>query len=81
MPHSRRYLLPPIIFYCGLSVKKKQFFRNFVSIASFGILGTYIAFAVIAFVLYGFSKLPNILTLPVSPCEATAPTPTPLSTN
>lgn len=62
-----RYLLPPIIFYAGLSVKKKQFFRNFVSIASFGILGTYIAFAVIAFVLYGFSKLPNILTLPVSP--------------
>ncbi len=61
-----RYLLPPIIFYAGLSVKKKQFFRNFVSIASFGILGTYIAFAVIAFVLYGFSKLPNILTLPVS---------------
>lgn len=61
-----RYLLPPIIFYAGLSVKKKQFFRNFVSIASFGILGTYIAFAVIAYVLYGFSKLPNILTLPVS---------------
>ena len=64
---SCRYLLPPIIFYAGLSVKKKQFFRNFVSIAAFGIVGTYIAFAVIACVLYGFSKLPNILTLPVGP--------------
>ena len=61
-----RYLLPPIIFYAGLSVKKKQFFRNFASIASFGVLGTYIAFAVTAFVLYGISKLPNILTFRVS---------------
>ncbi|KAK9850077.1 hypothetical protein WJX84_003336 [Apatococcus fuscideae] len=55
------YLLPPIIFYAGLSVKKKQFFRNLLSIASFGVLGTYVCFAVIAFVLYGFSRLPTIL--------------------
>ncbi|KAK9825253.1 hypothetical protein WJX74_003416 [Apatococcus lobatus] len=55
------YLLPPIIFYAGLSVKKKQFFRNLFSIASFGVLGTYVCFAVIAFVLYGFSQLPTIL--------------------
>lgn len=55
------YLLPPIIFYAGISVKKKQFFRNFASIATFGVLGTYIAFAVIACVLYIFSKLPNVL--------------------
>lgn len=61
-----RYLLPPIIFYAGISVKKKQFFRNFGSIASFGVLGTYIAFAVIACVLYVFSKLPNILNFSVS---------------
>lgn len=61
-----RYLLPPIIFYAGISVKKKQFFRNFASIASFGVLGTYIAFAVIACVLYVFSKLPNILNFSVS---------------
>ena len=61
-----RYLLPPIIFYAGISVKKKQFFRNFASIATFGVLGTYIAFAVIAIVLYGFSKLPNVLNFSVS---------------
>lgn len=60
-----RYLLPPIIFYAGISVKKKQFFRNFASIAIFGVLGTYIAFAVIACVLYGFSKLPNVLNFSV----------------
>ena len=65
-----RYLLPPIIFYAGISVKKKQFFRNFASIATFGVLGTYIAFAVIACVLYGFSKLPNVLNFSVrTPCH------------
>ena len=73
-------MLPPIIFYAGLSVKKKQFFRNFVSIAAFGIVGTYIAFAVIACVLYGFSKLPNILTLPVGPSLALLPVLKPPST-
>ncbi|EIE24491.1 hypothetical protein COCSUDRAFT_46826 [Coccomyxa subellipsoidea C-169] len=57
------YLLPPIIFYAGLSVKKKQFFRNFATIASFGIFGTYIAFALIALVLYGLAQLPNVLDL------------------
>ncbi|KAK9819478.1 hypothetical protein WJX81_001339, partial [Elliptochloris bilobata] len=57
------YLLPPIIFYAGLSVKKKQFFRNLGTIAAFGILGTYTAFALIALVLYGLAQLPNILNL------------------
>jgi hypothetical protein len=60
-----RYLLPPIIFYAGLSVKKKQFFRNFATIASFGIFGTYVAFALIALVLYGIAQLPNVLDLSV----------------
>lgn len=69
-----RYLLPPIIFYAGISVKKKQFFRNFASIATFGVLGTYIAFAVIACVLYGFSKLPNVLNFSVSFSQLTAGT-------
>ena len=46
-------------------MKKKQFFRNFASIATFGVLGTYIAFAVIACVLYAFSKLPNVLNFSV----------------
>ena len=61
----RRYLLPPIIFYAGLSVKKKQFFRNFATISAFGILGTYVAFAVIALALYAVAQLPNSLNLSV----------------
>lgn len=65
-PGVRRYFLPPIIFFAGLSVKKKKFFRNFGSIATLGILGTYILFAIIAFFLYAISMLPNLLTFTVS---------------
>ncbi|PKI59448.1 hypothetical protein CRG98_020207 [Punica granatum] len=42
------YLLPPIIFNAGFQVKKKQFFRNFMTITSFGIVGTLISFAIIS---------------------------------
>ena len=52
-------------FYAGLSVKKKKFFRNLGSIATLGILGTYILFAVIAFCLYAISMLPNLLSFAV----------------
>lgn len=41
------YLLPPIIFNAGFQVKKKQFFRNFVAIVLFGVIGVFISFAVI----------------------------------
>lgn len=43
------YLLPPIIFNAGFQVKKKQFFRNFLTITSFGVIGTLISFAIISF--------------------------------
>ncbi|XP_076953084.1 sodium/hydrogen exchanger 3-like [Bidens hawaiensis] len=43
------YLLPPIIFNAGFQVKKKQFFRNFMTITSFGVIGTLISFAIISF--------------------------------
>ncbi|KAF5785146.1 putative cation/H+ exchanger, cation/H+ exchanger, CPA1 family, na+/H+ exchanger NHX -type [Helianthus annuus] len=43
------YLLPPIIFNAGFQVKKKQFFRNFMTITSFGVVGTLISFAIISF--------------------------------
>ena len=46
-------------------MRKKAFFRNLPTIASLGILGTYIAFAVITFTLYGFSRVLGI-TLAVS---------------
>ena len=69
----RRYFLPPIIFYAGLSVKKKKFFRNFASIATLGILGTYILFAVIALGLFAISKLPNLLNLTVRGCMCCLP--------
>ena len=62
----RSFFLPPTILYAGLSCRKKAFFSNLPTIASLGILGTYIAFAVIALTLYGFSRLLNI-TLAVSP--------------
>ena len=60
-----RFFLPPIILYAGLSVRKKAFFRNLPTIACLGMLGTYIAFAFIAFTLYAFRNIINI-TLAVS---------------
>ncbi|KAI5676740.1 hypothetical protein M9H77_07690 [Catharanthus roseus] len=43
------YLLPPIIFNAGFQVKKKQFFRNFMTIMLFGAVGTLVSWAVISF--------------------------------
>lgn len=43
------YLLPPIIFNAGFQVKKKQFFRNFMTIVSYGAIGTLISFAIISY--------------------------------
>lgn len=62
--HARSFFLPPIIFYAGLSVKKKHFFRNFFTIAGYGIVGTYVCFALISICLYLF--LPSYLTFGVS---------------
>ncbi|XP_030552456.1 sodium/hydrogen exchanger 2-like [Rhodamnia argentea] len=42
------YLLPPIIFNAGFQVKKKQFFRNFLTITLFGVVGTLISFFIIS---------------------------------
>ncbi|KAK4795939.1 hypothetical protein SAY86_028265 [Trapa natans] len=52
------YLLPPIIFNAGFQVKKKQFFRNFMTIVLFGAVGTLISFAIISFgAIHIFKKM------------------------
>lgn len=65
-----RFFLPPIIFSAGLSVRKKSFFRNFVSIASLGILGTYVALTFIVLTLLLYRKCFGFLNMQVNtaPC-------------
>ena len=59
-------LLPPIIFSAGLAVQKKSFFRNFVSIASLGILGTYVGLTFIVLSLLLYRKCFGFLTMQVT---------------
>ncbi|PSR92653.1 Sodium/hydrogen exchanger 2 like [Actinidia chinensis var. chinensis] len=59
------YLLPPIIFNAGFQVKKKQFFRNFMTIMLFGAIGTLISFAIISFGAMNFFKNMNIGALEI----------------
>lgn len=41
-------LLPPIIFNAGFSAKKKSLFRNFTTLALFGVVGTFMTAGMIA---------------------------------
>ncbi|GMP56738.1 hypothetical protein CsSME_00021112 [Camellia sinensis var. sinensis] len=59
------YLLPPIIFNAGFQVKKKQFFRNFMTIMMFGAIGTLISFAIISFGAMNLFKKMNIGSLDI----------------
>ncbi|KAM4126739.1 hypothetical protein ACJW30_02G036700 [Castanea mollissima] len=59
------YLLPPIIFNAGFQVKKKQFFRNFMTIMLFGAIGTLISFAIISLGAIHFFQKMNIGSLKI----------------
>ncbi|KAK2646526.1 hypothetical protein Ddye_021721 [Dipteronia dyeriana] len=59
------YLLPPIIFNAGFQVKKKQFFRNFMTIMLFGAIGTLISFVIISLGAMHFFKKMNIDSLKI----------------
>ncbi|KAL4570263.1 hypothetical protein LXL04_025915 [Taraxacum kok-saghyz] len=54
------YLLPPIIFNAGFQVKKKQFFRNFMTIVLFGAIGTVISFTIISYGAINIFKRMNV---------------------
>lgn len=41
-------LLPPIIFYAGFSIKKKDFFANFWALTTLGVVGTILTAAMLA---------------------------------
>ncbi|KAK9287678.1 hypothetical protein L1049_016116 [Liquidambar formosana] len=60
------YLLPPIIFNAGFQVKKKQFFRNFMTIMLFGAVGTLISFGIISFGAIHLFKKMNIGSLEIA---------------
>uniref|UniRef100_A0A7N0UEI1 Cation/H+ exchanger transmembrane domain-containing protein n=1 Tax=Kalanchoe fedtschenkoi TaxID=63787 RepID=A0A7N0UEI1_KALFE len=57
------YLLPPIIFNAGFQVKKKQFFRNFITIMMFGAIGTLISFTIVSFGAMHFFEKWNLGSL------------------
>ncbi|WOK93571.1 sodium/hydrogen exchanger 2-like [Canna indica] len=59
------YLLPPIIFNAGFQVKKKQFFRNFMTIALFGAVGTLISFFIVSLGAIAFFRKMDIGSLDV----------------
>nr|UFP37804.1 NHX2 [Lonicera japonica] len=60
------YLLPPIIFNAGFQVKKKQFFRNFMTITLFGAVGTLISFIIISLGAINIFKKMNIGSLEIA---------------
>ncbi|PSS26704.1 Sodium/hydrogen exchanger 2 like [Actinidia chinensis var. chinensis] len=59
------YLLPPIIFNAGFQVKKKQFFRNFITIMLFGAIGTIISWVIISLGVTQFFRRLDIGSLDI----------------
>lgn len=62
-----RFLLPPVIFWAGLSVEKKLFFSHLGSILTLGIAGTAVCFVITSLILWlTFSHGIGVLSLQVS---------------
>ncbi len=59
------FILPPIIFYQGYSLKKRNFFRYFHYIFTLGVLGTLLHMGCIALCLVYFNKAWLALRLPL----------------
>ena len=45
------FIIPPIIFAAGFTLKKKNFFKNLSYILSFGVLGTVLAMIVLSLII------------------------------
>lgn len=59
------YILPPIIFYQGYSLKKRNFFRYFRYIATLGVLGTLMHMGLVALCLVYFDRIWRHFNLPL----------------
>ena len=59
------FVLPPIIFSAGYNLRRASFFKYFVYILSFGVLGTIMSFLWVAPMTYLFNYL-NCFYLPVT---------------
>ena len=46
------FILPPVIFAAGYTLKKKNFIRNLNYILALGVFGTIIAMSIISVILY-----------------------------
>jgi hypothetical protein len=50
------FILPPIIFAAGYNLRRKSFFKYFLYIFLFGVLGTILAFSTVAPLTYLFNQ-------------------------
>ena len=50
------YILPPIIFAAGYTLKKKNFIRQLATILSLGVFGTIIAMVIISLILLHYNN-------------------------